>query len=457
MTEAGRLATQTIADTWINVTPASLQRPPLDYWASMAFDPTGREVVLFGGCSPSACPTPPQTWTFSRGVWTNVTNLGSQPPARSYAGMAYDGADGYVLMFGGAGTSSVFGDTWTFSGGRWTNLTASVGGAVPPRWGESAAYDPVDGGVILFGGNSATGALLNDTWLYSGGTWRNITNLVSPSPRYDGSMAWDAVDSELVLLDGCGVTACPLNDTWVYSNGTWTALPPSLGVLPPARELSAMTYDAGRGVIRLFGGIGSGVSLGDTWEYSGRRWSPVSPSAAPRPREGSAALESTEAWLPNGTTVIWPFEILWGGDFVACIGCALRGLEDTWVFEAPPQGSVLPGSSSAVAGQATNFRASVVGGVPTFSFAWSFGDGSTGNGANVTHAYVMGGQYEVRLTVTDDAGATTMAGILFDVMSTSISPFLIPGLIAGLIIAGATSAAILVRRRRDRSRRGGPR
>ncbi len=40
------------------------------------------------------------------------------------------------------------------------------------------------------------------------------------------------------------------------------------------------------------------------------------------------------------------------------------------------------------------------------SYTWDFGDGSSGSGANPTHAYQTGGTYPVRLTVADDQGAT---------------------------------------------------
>jgi PKD repeat protein len=40
------------------------------------------------------------------------------------------------------------------------------------------------------------------------------------------------------------------------------------------------------------------------------------------------------------------------------------------------------------------------------SFAWDFGDGETGTGATPSHTFAAGGTYDVKLTVTDDDGAT---------------------------------------------------
>lgn len=39
------------------------------------------------------------------------------------------------------------------------------------------------------------------------------------------------------------------------------------------------------------------------------------------------------------------------------------------------------------------------------SFAWDFGDGTSGSGAQIQHVYEKGGTYTVKLTVTDDRGA----------------------------------------------------
>ena len=42
------------------------------------------------------------------------------------------------------------------------------------------------------------------------------------------------------------------------------------------------------------------------------------------------------------------------------------------------------------------------------SYAWSFGDGTTSTAAAPTHAFTAAGAYQVKLTVTDDGGATEL-------------------------------------------------
>ncbi|MDH3805090.1 MAG: PKD domain-containing protein, partial [Gammaproteobacteria bacterium] len=49
------------------------------------------------------------------------------------------------------------------------------------------------------------------------------------------------------------------------------------------------------------------------------------------------------------------------------------------------------------------------------SYAWDFGDGSTGSGVNPTHIYSTAGTFAVSLTVTDNDGATDSASTTADI------------------------------------------
>jgi len=60
--------------------------------------------------------------------------------------------------------------------------------------------------------------------------------------------------------------------------------------------------------------------------------------------------------------------------------------------------------SHPVVGQTVSFTGSASGGTSPYSYAWNFGDSSTGSGSSVSHVYQTAGVYTVVLTVTDAAG-----------------------------------------------------
>ncbi|MFE4228296.1 PKD domain-containing protein [Arthrobacter sp. NPDC056886] len=67
------------------------------------------------------------------------------------------------------------------------------------------------------------------------------------------------------------------------------------------------------------------------------------------------------------------------------------------------------------------------------SWLWDFGDGQTGTGKTVTHAYATAGNYAVKLTVTDDKGASAEA-------TQNVTPQLAP---AGSALAKDTFARVV--------------
>ena len=87
------------------------------------------------------------------------------------------------------------------------------------------------------------------------------------------------------------------------------------------------------------------------------------------------------------------------------VGCnTLETLRKVVVNEAPAP--LIDGPDRVAAGQAVTFDAGMsmdTDGAIT-GFAWDFGDGTTARGVRAAHRFADPGVYEVRLTVTDDAG-----------------------------------------------------
>jgi PKD repeat protein len=76
-----------------------------------------------------------------------------------------------------------------------------------------------------------------------------------------------------------------------------------------------------------------------------------------------------------------------------------------------PTASIIVDTTTAPAGSPIAFDASrsTESNGTIASYAWDFGDGSTGSGATTSHPYPKAGTYTVTLTVTDAAGATATA------------------------------------------------
>jgi OOP family OmpA-OmpF porin len=97
--------------------------------------------------------------------------------------------------------------------------------------------------------------------------------------------------------------------------------------------------------------------------------------------------------------------------------------------------SAAPGSGDAplrvdLTGSGTDEDGKVV------SYAWDFGDGTTGQGTKTSHLYAKPGRYNVRLMVTDDDGLTASAGTVIDAMAqVSAQPAVTP---SRIVLQGIT-------------------
>ena len=82
-------------------------------------------------------------------------------------------------------------------------------------------------------------------------------------------------------------------------------------------------------------------------------------------------------------------------------------------FNRTPQSGDAPVAVSVDAGASTDSDGSIV------NYAWEFGDGGNANGVTAAHTYTSVGSFTIRLTVTDDGGATDVATRTVNVTSPS--------------------------------------
>jgi hypothetical protein len=297
----------------------------------MAYDPSSGQVVLFGGAGGSGVLADTWVWTQSGG-WQQQTSLTTSPEPRDNAAMAYDPADGELILFGGGGNGTFYTDTWAWNGAAWVQQT--VGSTAPDgRDGPSMAYDTANSRILLFGGTMGSGVdNFDDTWAWTaGGGWTQLVT-TGPPPRAHAAMADDATGQPL-LFGGASSTSIvgQLGDTWRWGGSSWTEVA-STG--PDARFFADLAFDAAAGEPILFGGLSTFEgTFGDTWAWTGSSWIEADSGGPARQRAGMA-YDAAAGQL-----------VLFGGTGNGFFG-------DTWVGAdtTPPGTNATPSGESGNAG-----------------------------------------------------------------------------------------------------------
>jgi hypothetical protein len=253
---------------WLQQSPAA--SPSARQGPGMAYDPTTETVVLFAGGDANGKALS-DTWTWDGVTWTQQFPPVS-PPAREWdiQGMAYDAATRTVVLFGGLNDEGgVLGDTWERDG-RAKTWTQQFPASSPPARVGTLAYDGAGGDVVLFGGDNGAGDCCNvyfdDTWTWNGVTWTQQFPVSAPSARGDHSMAYDAVIGKVVLFGGFNVPGQGLNDTWDWDGTTWSQR--QTPTEPSGRWGAAMDFDPVDKGLVLFGGELTGDPFtNETWLF----------------------------------------------------------------------------------------------------------------------------------------------------------------------------------------------
>jgi hypothetical protein len=176
-----------------------------------------------------------------------------------------------------------------------------------PRLDGAAVSADLSGGVLVFGGITASGGTLlnpqsvltDQTWTWNG-SWTQLHPGITPSPRSAASMVADPPRGNVLLFGGeqfdpgaTGGTRVELADTWTWNGSTWTQLHPRHH--PDATDSSPLlAYDpATREVVGI-------DDRGATWTWAGADWTQRHLASGPQPDWGGGVM----AWDPTTRTVL---------------------------------------------------------------------------------------------------------------------------------------------------------
>ncbi|MEM6532042.1 MAG: hypothetical protein AAF654_05430 [Myxococcota bacterium] len=260
------------------------------------------------------------------GDWLRVSFDGA-PPDLHDGGVAYDAARGESVLFGGIRENlsiSRWSETYTFNGAQWRLVSPTdpeADGNPAARSAPAMAYDPVRQEVVLFGGQSRTGADFGDTWIWNGESWRlaRSESASGPAPRRWGRMAYDPVSGRILLGGGCqfdigissgedcgeGLTAatnfsCLYEKTWAWDGTGWTEVA-TTGPFP--RTNFGMAADPSEGILVYGGGLNASGSCSinnprtqpdDAWRWTGTQWQQVATDLAGNDRIDMAYDHASE-------------------------------------------------------------------------------------------------------------------------------------------------------------------
>jgi hypothetical protein len=479
--------------SWTNLTASVTGAPPPLVVAQLAYDPSGNDMVLFGGITGSST-LENQTWTYHDRTWTNLTgHTGATPPATLLFAFTTDTAAGEVLLFGGEG-SAWGSDTWSFKAGTWTDLTATASFPTGTVSYPEAGDDPAADGVILYGIYSlGAHAIDSATLLFTDGTWHNLSALTTgqTSQMLVGVAEYLAPISSVVFVSSASYNATGVAvvtpRTAEYANETWTNVTSLVNGPPATGELPATSGLAGGEGVLAFGGATSNAVLDETWLLTAPLTlkvgathvvedvgvgdtftSTLSGGYGPDSYHwsfGDGSTASTAA-PPHAFARAGLFEVnLTATDVVGHVANA-----SLWVEVDP---AVVATSSAdpspATAGNPVTLVGSWTGGTAPYTYSWSLGDMNSSTASALAHTYPRVGNYTVLFTITDALGASASASLTLSVRaapSTSSSSssnsvsltsgtglYLLLGIILLAVIAGVLAAMV---GRRPRSPPGPP-
>ncbi|MDR7382451.1 PKD domain-containing protein [Promicromonospora iranensis] len=360
--------------------------------------------------------------------WAGTTDLtlraGATPGAPSAlpTGSSAD-FNGTTSGYASASEAAAVAAPQVFSAEAWFRSTSRRGGKIlgfgSGRTGTSGSYDRHlyldDGGRLRFGVHSGAARVVQSGTGLNDGAWHHVVGTLGAA----GMALY--VDGALVASDPTTTSAQDYSGFWRVGgdnlNG-WTGSTPSDYLDGQIDEVAVYQRALAADEVARHHAVGTGANVPPTARFGA--------SAT----KSTASFDATASSDDDGSVAGWAWDF---GD-----GTTGSGVEATHTYAEPgtydvtltvtddsgatgsvTRSVVVPGNAAPEAAFATTLSgltAAFDGTASTdpdddgLTYAWDFGDGSTGTGAQASHTYTEPGTYQVTLTVTDSDGASGSIG-----------------------------------------------
>ncbi len=342
---------------------------------------------------------------------TNTKGVAGAIAGTANTAVAFNGSNGFVS------SNSSFVNPTTYSEEAWFKTTTTTGGKIigfgNAKTGLSTSYDRhvymQNDGKIAFGALSAANVIVSPT-AYNNGQWHHV-------------VATQGATGMNLYIDGLPVGSNPLttpavytgywrvggdktwNSTSSYFNGTIdeAAVYPTVlsaarvqahfaaggGLLPNVLPTAAFTSTATKLALTVDGSTSTdsdGTISSYAWNFGDGGTGSGANASHTYGTAGSYLVTLTVTDNRGGTAV------------KSAPVSVVANVAPTAAFTATP--TFL--SAAFDASGSTDSDGTVA------SYAWDFGDSSTGSGVTASHSYAVAGTYPVTLTVTDNDGSTSV-------------------------------------------------
>lgn len=285
------------------------------------YDAPRNRMIVHGGYPGS----PADVWqlTLTRGseAWTQLNPTGTAPSARYCQSMVFDAARNRALIFGGYNGANL-NDVWQLSlalGAESWSQIIPAGTAPSPRYGSHAVVDVARDRMVVYGGDPGAGSSSTQVFALSlapgSEAWTPIVPAApqgAPAGRFVGAFGYVGNRESLLVVGGYTSGYRHTTDAWLLdlSGGeTWVPLSDDVGA-NQGRAHGSAVYDAGRGRMVVFGGLGYQGTARHSMSFlstSGTpTWSlPAAPQGAldsPTERWGASMVFDTR-YMPSGRVV----------------------------------------------------------------------------------------------------------------------------------------------------------